>query len=160
MSSQRLPNKSFPKYKFQNFANVPNKLPTGTFLKEYSQHGQHNFPNCFGKEYSQLIFPTRFFQTKFQSFTKKFQNSPIKTNFPTYIFKLSLKVNQKGLKVSQFKKLPSVYCLDQPPCLVSPGMGNVCDICDKIHTDASNIGGHTNQWHVQLVVNQRCTNPI
>ena len=31
MSSQRLPNKGFPKYKFKNFANVPNKLPTGTF---------------------------------------------------------------------------------------------------------------------------------
>ena len=98
MSSQRLPNKSFPKYKFQNFANVPNKLPAGTFWTNIPNMAHKTFPNCFGKEYSQLIFPTKFFQTSFHSFTKKFQNFPITNKFSHLHFQTFPKSQSKGVE--------------------------------------------------------------
>ena len=120
----RIPSKSFPKLKFQNFTNVPNKFAHRNIFQKHSQHGIQNFPNSLGQEYSQQDFPTKILKLTFkftnsrfsqqqifpqkshQNFTKSSKLFPNeKQTFPNELFKFSQKSDHlnKGWRFPNLK---------------------------------------------------------
>ena len=145
-------------------------LATGTFSKPLPTW-HTKFPNSLGQGYSQQDFPTQIFIKNWHSsspipnfpnsrfFHKKlikaskvppiqsFKSSklfPIKYKLFPMSFKLSQKFRPSKIGVEGFpiQDISSEYHLELLPCLLRPGTGNKCEVCDNAQTNASNMGIH------------------
>ena len=125
--------------------------------KIFPTHLGRNIPNRISQlKFHKLTFKftnsrfsqqQNFLQKSYQNFTKSSKLFPNeKQTFPHELFKFSQESDHlnKGRRFPNLKFSSGCH-LEQTPCLLRPGIGNKCEVCDKTRTTASNMGEHISQ---------------
>ena len=119
----------------------PTGFPNSNFYKKLA----FKFTNS--KFSQQQIFHKKLIKASKVPPIQSFKSSklfPIKYKLFPMSFKLSQNFRPSKIGVEGFpiQDISSEYHLELLPCLLRPGTGNKCEVCDNAQTNASNMGIH------------------